>query len=160
MSFPTFFFYVYWLPHFERSKSAEYLLVLLQEVVSQGKLLVGLPVFLVPLLHGLDSRSPQLLRHLLGRGKRLLVVYAHRELQELLEVGDQQRPEVVGPGEQLLQHLEGGEAHLGVLLLQPRQQQVERVPQVLLRRPAQKGGGGTQKEAQHGKTDIWRRHLF
>lgn len=74
------------------------------------------------------------------------MVYPHRELQELLEVGDEQRPELVGPGEELLHDLEGGEAHLGVLLLEPRHQQVVGEADVLLRRPEhgkneEKGGG-------------------
>lgn len=104
-------------------------------MISQRQLLVGLAILLVPAQHRRNGRFPQLLGHLPGRGKRLLVVRPHRELQELLEVGNEQRAEAVRAGEELLHDLEGGEAHLGVLLVEPGQQQVVRVAQVLLRRP-------------------------
>ncbi|XP_035403035.1 uncharacterized protein LOC118248327 [Cygnus atratus] len=105
-------------------KAAAYLLILPQIVVPQRQLLVGLPVLVVPVLHAADSSLPQLLCHLSGRREGLPVLGAHRQLQELLEVGDEQRAEPVGPGEELLDSLEGRQAHLGVRLPQPRQQQV------------------------------------
>lgn len=60
------------------------------------------------------------------------MIYPHRELQELLEVGNKQRAELVGAGEQLLHDLESGEAHLSVFLIEPRQQQVIGMADVFL----------------------------
>lgn len=59
------------------------------------------------------------------------MVGAQRELQELLEVGNNQHPELVRPGEELVQDLEGGEADLGVVLAELGHQQVVGVAELL-----------------------------
>lgn len=59
------------------------------------------------------------------------MVGAQRELQELLEVGNDQRPELVRPGKELVQDLEGGQADLRVLLAQLCHQQVVGVAKLL-----------------------------
>lgn len=90
---------------------------------AQGQLLIGRTVLLIPTTDGLGGRLPQPLCHLPGGRQGPLVVGAQSELQELLEVGNNQRPELVRPGEELVQDLEGGQADLRVLLAQLCHQQ-------------------------------------
>lgn len=116
-----------------------HLVAVSQEVVAQGELLVGRAELLAPRLHGTGGGLPQPPGHLPGGRQWLLVVSAQCELQECLEVGDDQRPEVLRAGEELVHHLEGGQADLGMLLAQLRHQQVVCVAQPLLRRPGDTG---------------------
>lgn len=113
-------------------REAAHLLVVSQEVVAQGELLVGRAVLLVPRLDGPGGGLPQPLGHLPGGRQGMLVVGAQGELQELLEVGDDQHPELVGPGEELVHNLEGGETDLGVFLAQLGLQQMVGVAKLFI----------------------------
>ena len=86
-------------------------------------------------MDGPGGRLPQPLCHLPGGRQGPLMVSTQRELQELLEVGNDQCPELVRPGEELDQDLEGGQADLCVLLAQLGHQQVVGVAKLLFRRP-------------------------
>jgi hypothetical protein len=60
------------------------------------------------------------------------MVCAQCELQELLEIGNKQHPELVRPGEELVYNLESGEADLGVVLGQLCHQQTVGMVELLL----------------------------
>lgn len=70
------------------------------------------------------------------------MVGAQGELQKLLEVGDDQHPELMRPGEELIYDLEGGEADLGVLSAQLGHEQVVGAAELLLRRPGESSRAG------------------
>lgn len=95
-----------------------YLFNLFKEMVSQRQFLIRLSIRSMPRLHSLDGQCPEFPRHFFRGRQRLLHIRFYCQFQEFLKVCNEEGSEMMGPAEELADHLEGRETDFCMLLIQ------------------------------------------